>query len=341
MTLGAYQKVDAFAYPGWRLTVPGGPAGGHYKGFTHNYSAGTSIDPQDEYEWDRQAGVSAHDAVHASPSNPRGVYRSSGEVPPRPNASGSAHTYRGAQTRRHAGTSVAPGSFPVEFFETDEDAFLQRYSAEAALHGLGIIALPDGETFAYRRPVMPVIQRPNTVTAPTPMPSAMPAPPPPPPPPHSNIIVVGPMTNTPTAPTFNYGLPDAPPSVARILAPATGATSVVNQPAPTPVPLPPSPAVAAPTPPPVSPAPAPVVASPAVVPANDGSGNYVRVSDGSVLTPSQVYENPATGQLQAIPSASSGLTGWLTENSIWSAVPNWVLLAGAGVLVASMKGGRR
>jgi hypothetical protein len=77
------------------------------------------------------------------------------------------------------------------------------------------------------------------------------------------------------------------------------------------------------------------------VPANDGSGNYVRVSDGSVLTPSQVYENPATGQLQAMPSASSGVTAWLEQNSIISAVPNWILLAGAGLLLASMKGGRR
>lgn len=308
--LGAYQEVPAFAYPGWRLTVPGGPAGGHYKGFTHNYSAGTWIDPADEYEFERAAGVSAHDAVHATPRNPRGVYRSSAEVPPRPNASGSAHTYRGVQTRRHAGTSVAPGSFPAEFFDTNEDQMLA---------GLGLlpsmIERNGGSTAPiYSRAVGPAYWRPpNTVAAP-----AQP-------------------THTPV---YSFSVAPAP-------LPSTGATSVVNQPPP--LITPPAPSVSAPpsfpqplpSAPPVSPAPAPTVASPAVVPANDGSGNYIRVSDGSVLSPSQVYENPATGQLQAMPSASSGFTGWLTENSVWSAVPNWVLLAGAGVLVASMKGGRR
>src|SRR5271155_5973904 len=122
--LGAYQSVVDFAYPGWRLTIPGGPAGGHSKGFTHTQASGTTILPEDDYETDRGDGMSSHDAVHASKRNPRGIYRSSGEVPPRPNASGAAQTYPSFQTRRHAGTSEAPGSFPADYKETGEDDFL-------------------------------------------------------------------------------------------------------------------------------------------------------------------------------------------------------------------------
>ena len=311
MTIGAYQDAGgAFAYPGWRLTVPGGPAGGHYKGFTHNYSAGTAIDAGDEYEADRGAGASSHDAVHATPRNPRGVYRSSGEVPPRPNASGSAHTYTGRQTQRHAGTSVAPGSFPAPFVETDEDALLA---------GLGIMTermvmsdgwAPSQEIWSSYN--VPITMRPNTV---------------------------------PTAPIrVASEAPPAAPVSQLLVAPATGATSVVNQPPP--VINPPAPSVSnVPAATPTSPAPAPVVASPVVVP--DGSGNYIRVSDGSMVAPSSVFQNPATGQLQTsaassgVPTSVAGIESWLTQNSIWSAVPNWALLAGVGVLLFAGKGGRR
>jgi len=123
--------------------------------------------------------------------------------------------------------------------------------------------------------------------------------------------------------------------------PKTGATSVVNQPPP--VINPPSPSVSnVPPTTPISPAPAPVVASPVVVPANDGSGNFIRVSDGSTVPASDVYQNPATGQYQATVGASSGITSWLTQSSVWSAVPNWTLLAaGVGVLLLTGGKGRR
>lgn len=323
MTIGAYRSAPHFAYPGWRLTIPGGPAGGHYKGFTHNYSAGTAIDAGDEYEADRGAGASSHDAVHATPRNPRGVYRSSGEVPPRPNASGSAHTYTGHQTMRHAGTSVAPGSFPAPYSESDEDSFLS---------GLGLTAMQlrsDGVDYAanaraaalermvgLRAPIRivneaPIPSRPNTIAAPS----------------VSQIVPGG---------VISWAAP-----------PSTGATSVVNQPPP--VLVAPAPAVAnVPAAPPVSPAPAPVVASPVVVPASDGSGNYIRISDGTVVPGNSVYQNPATGQLQtaaastgATPSSVAGVEAWLAQNSIWSAVPNWALLAGVGVMLFAGKGGRR
>jgi len=326
--IGAYTATDHFAYPGWRLTVPGGPAGGHYKGFTHNYSTGTEIEPGDEYEADRAAGASSHDAVHASPRNPRGVYRSSGEVPPRPNASGSAHTYRGFQTKRHAGTSVAPGSFPAEFFETPEDLLLAQQLGELGISARMVMSdgwepptdVPPGWNMTdFSRAGMPAPWAPIRIVD-----EAAPSRP--------NVIVAPPPFNIDVPPGMVYARTTVPAP------PSTGATSVVNQPPP--VLFAPAPAVSnVPSAPPISPAPAPVVASPVVVP--DGSGSYVRVSDGSSVSASDVYQNPATGQLQAAVGAGSGITGWLTQNSVWSAVPNWALLAGAAaVLLLSGKGRR-
>jgi hypothetical protein len=183
--LGAYRETPAFAYPGWRLTVPGGPAGGHYKGFTHSEGTGTDLEPQDSYEQDREDGMSSHDAVHASPRNPKGVYRSSGEVPPRPNASGSAHTYRSLQTERHPGTSVAPGSFPAEFIETLEDAFL---TGAAGLGDLGWQIYGD----AGPEPMpLPIIGRPNIATYP----------------------VMGPITSAPDLPIMPYPITHGPINV--------------------------------------------------------------------------------------------------------------------------------
>ncbi len=312
--IGAYQSVDPFAYPGWRLTVPGGPAGGHYKGFTHSEASGTTILPGDDYETDRGDGMSAHDAVHASQRNPRGIYRSSAEVPPRPNASGSAHTYRGFQTRRHAGTSVAPGSFPADFHETGEDDFLSL--AENAPHYftpkdavtslLGAGFIDNGSEMvrvggrlcpAWGCGPMPgpmPIWRPNTTATPPPTP-----------------VTSG------TGDLF-----------------ATGATNAVNQPPGSPAPLPPSPSIPVFVAPPVSPAPAPTVPTNEVVPLNDGSGNYLNVSTGTIVPASSVIKNPATGQISVSPAAASSFSSalsWLEQNTIWSAVPNWGVLAAAAV----------
>jgi hypothetical protein len=296
--IGAYQATPAFAYPGWRLTVPGGPAGGHYKGFTHTQAAGTDIPPNDPYEQDREDGMSSHDEAHASPRNPRGVYRSSAEVPPRPNASGAAHTYRGMQTRRHAGTSVAPGSFPADYFETPEDAFLHGID----LGGLGLM-VPS-----YEYPSPPRYWGGN------------------------------PPVWFPRAP----GLPVVK-STPSPMPPTTGATSVVAQPPPTPLPLPPTPAVPIASAPPISPAPAPVVATNEVVPLNDGSGNYLNISTGTIVPASSIAQNPATGQLTT--SAVSGALTWLEENTLFPSLPNWGVVSG-GLLLAMMffggsSGGRK
>jgi hypothetical protein len=320
--IGAYRATENFAYPGWRLTVPGGPAGGHYKGFTHTEATGTDIPPNDQYEMDREDGMSSHDPVHASLRNPRGVYRSSGEVPPRPNASGAAMTYRGFQTARHPGTSIAPGSFPAPFEETDEDAFLSRYGEHASmLEGLGLVRYPlqfesnggGPQPWNFGLPdVAPI--RPQTVACGVEHAA---------PPPGYHYEAAGTDANGCTI--FHL-----------VKDPQSGATSVVNQPPATPAPLPPSPSVPVYTAPPVSPTPAPIVATNEVVPLNDGSGNYVNVSTGAVIPASAIAQNPATGQL----TASSALS-WLEQNTLWSALPNWGVLAGGAVLAMMLFGKRR
>jgi hypothetical protein len=356
--IGAYQPVVDFAYPGWRLTVPGGPAGGHYKGFTHTEASGTTILPGDDYEQDRGDGMSSHDAVHASRRNPRGVYRSSGEVPPRPNASGSAHTYRSLQTRRHAGTSVAPGSFPADFKQTSEDDFLSL--AENAPHYfspgsivsslLGAIAAGEasggavintnaGPDFAH---FLPGGWRPGagSPAAPASGPgyaSGSPVINTPAGSPFASLVPPGSAGSTPSGSTPGSGPGYASPMIAYQNGPAntpgyanggpvfqrggpifanfnppntvatpilttpivatSGATSTVAQPAGTLAPAPPSPSVPVYTAPPVSPSPAPTVATNEVVPLNDGSGNYVNISTGAIVTPAQVSQNLATMQL--------------------------------------------
>jgi hypothetical protein len=327
MRLGAYQDVPAFAYPGWRLSVPGGPAGGHYKGFTHTEATGTDLPPQDPYEQDREDGMSSHDTVHTSDRNPRGVYRSSGEVPPRPNASGAAHTYRGMQTARHPGTSEAPGSFPAEFIETLEDVFLS-----GGLGDLGWQMYQDGGAMALAngggRVVLPgpaQTWRPNVAVCSQLMHAA--------PPPGYAWETTG--TSADGCPIVSL-VPTAPPQ--------TGATSVVNQPPASPAPLPPSPSVPVYTAPPVSPAPAPVVNTNQVVPLNDGSGNYVNVSTGQTVPASAVTQNLATMQLTAAPSTDivSTSLAWLEQPSaLWAAVPNWGLLAGAALVASMLMGGHK
>ena len=83
--LGATVSVQEFAYPGWRLTTPGGPPGGQYHGYPgHAEMADTA--PDDEYRLKRYLGLPFYDPSSVSPRNPRGVYRGSGEPgPKRPN----------------------------------------------------------------------------------------------------------------------------------------------------------------------------------------------------------------------------------------------------------------
>jgi hypothetical protein len=371
MTIGAYASVPDFAYPGWRLTVPGGPAGGHYKGYTHNYSVGTDLLPADQYEQDREDGMSSHDAAYASPRNPRGVYRSPGEVPPRPNASGSAMTYRGYQTKRHAGTSIAPGAFPADFIETPEDAGIAGNGwgdgSDPTLHGvfldgLGVIQYVPP---AYSQGLTPeqlnlVRQRMYPIAAPAPVHTSAPAPP------GSFVRVDG------TAPVYQVQsdgvtlrwVPD-PATFTQmggnassvVVIPSLAGYSVgsplpqfITQPntvsAPPVTPPQPTNTVSVPivAPSSTSAAPSPSVYSNVVMPLNDGSGNFVSVATGAIIPGSQVTLNPLTQQYNAAPSAASafsisGIEHWLTQpSSFFPSIPNWGLLLGAGVGAAMLLG---
>lgn len=332
--LGAYRDGQAFAYPGWRLTVPGGPAGGHYKGFTHNYSGGTAIgtvaDPNDEYELARAEGLAAHDPIHSHPNAPRGVYRGPAEVPPRANASGSAMTYRGFQTKRHAGTSVAPGSFPAEFYETGEDIL-----ATMLQPGMGLLpAMVDRSAFPvrYLGPPMPgtsvytavpsgVAPAPNVVY------SGAPA---------SQMIRIGPIVDG------GYPMPGPMPVLTCRGDNCPGATSVVKQPstppgvvqtqAPAPAPSVPGPTLPGGTMPGLAPAPS----VPSGVVNLDPSGNFVDAF-GNVYSASDVTLDPTTNQYRlhpgSTPSTTASITSWLTSHSLYSAWPNWYFVAGAGALL--------
>lgn len=378
--LGAYRDYPAFAYPGWRLTVPGGPAGGHYKGFTHNYSFGTAIgtvaDPNDEYELARAEGRAAHDPVHSHPNAPRGVYRGPAEVPPRANASGSAMTYRGFQTKRHAGTSVAPGSFPAEFYETGEDIL-----ATMLQPGMGILpAMVDRSAFPvrYLGPPTPgtsvytavpsgVAPAPNIVASGLPaqmirigpivdggypMPGPMPVKPMPP------IRPIGPIVSgrgdlpvcsdeqlkdwmcSDTVCMYPMVVGMQPPATCnRVRQPSTP-PGVVQTQAPAPAPSVPAPTLPGGTMPGLAPAPS----VPSGVVNLDQSGNFVDAF-GNVYSPSDVTLDPTTNQYRlhpgATPSTTASITSWLTSHSLYSAWPNWYFVAGAGALLLLTGRGRR
>jgi len=299
-----YHIVKDFAYPGWRLSIPGGPAGGQHHGYTHGQSEGSAPHINDQFDADRQEGMSSHDAEHASEANPRGVYRSSGEVPPRPNASGSYHTTRGGQTKHHAGQSVAPGSFPADYTESAEDSFIKLLSLtglgdlNVMVPGYGEAGGPGYGAVITDAPV--AVAKPNVITLPTNQPKICPAW-------GCGPKAIGPIYST-QDPIVVAPAPGVPVvSSAPATPPATGATNTVAQPAPTPTPTPPAQAVAVVTAQPVSPTPAPIVATNQVVPLNDGSGNYVNLSTGATVTPSQVTQNPYTMQLVSTATAAAEL----------------------------------
>jgi hypothetical protein len=101
--------------------------------------------------------------------------------------------------------------------------------------------------------------------------------------------------------------------------------------------------------PPVSPQPSPVVNTNQAVPLNDGSGNYLNVSTGQILPAADITQNPATGQyvvsgnlpLTSVPSTSTDWMTWLQENTLFSAVPNYVVLAGGLAAAALLFGGKK
>jgi len=336
-TIGAYQDAGAFAYPGWRLTVPGGPAGGHYKGFTHTESRGTDVPPNDDFEQDREDGMSAHDAAHASPRNPRGVYRSPAEVPPRPNASGQAHTYRAYQTQRHAGTSIAPGSFPAPYEESNEDACVPTYQP-GDLSGFGAVPesfLIRGREYYGDGPEPIWMRGPNTITnvaaagaAPAPtsgatsvvnQPTATLAPAPPSP--SVPVYTAPPISPTPS-PTVatNEVIPlnDGSGNYINISTGAIVPGSSVTQNLAT-MQLTTASAVQG-----------------QLIPLNDGSGNYLNPQTNAIIPGAAISQSAA-----ALPGAvaTAGASNFFSQSTIFPGIPDVAVYAGGALLAFALFGG--
>ena len=127
-TIGSYQKVAPFAYPGWRLTIPGQPAGGQYHGFVGNKIASATVPAANTFRAKRSKGIASHDAQSSSARHPDGVYRSSAEPPPNPTAP--VNTSWSGQVQQSQGSAEAPGSFTgAQLLELAKSMFLGSYPA--------------------------------------------------------------------------------------------------------------------------------------------------------------------------------------------------------------------
>ena len=261
-----YAVAPALAWSGWRLQVPGGPEGGQYHGYTgddSDHEVTTLSGPESGWNhvW---GGTSLLEGQTLSDH----VYRSPGEVRPRPNASGGANVMREYQQKRSPGYAESPGNYAA----------------------LGLIA--PGEPLYYHGAVRP-------------LPVLLPRP------------IISPVV------PVNYGWPAGatePP-----LPPAPVSPNTVAQPAPmsTPAPVYTVPVY---TVPPVSPSPSPTVAA--------SAQDYL----------------PAVGQplpaaSATTPAASTGTSidigAWLQASTLWSAVPNWAIVAGGGVALFMLLGGKK
>ncbi len=127
-TIGSYQKVPPFAYPGWRLTVPGQPAGGQYHGFVANKVANATIPDSNQFRSKRYHGIASHDQKSASARHPNGVYRSSAEPPPNPTAP--VNTSWSGQVQQSVGSAEVPGAFSLaDLAGLAKSIFLGAYPA--------------------------------------------------------------------------------------------------------------------------------------------------------------------------------------------------------------------
>lgn len=408
MALASYYRQLPFARSGWRLKQPGGPDGGQHKGFVANATRGTWPAVENEYEADREMGASAFDPGYCSSSHPRGVYRSSAEPPPRPNASGNQNVYTGFQTFARAGRAVAPGSFPAPWRDTTDgrmhllsgdpggpiDAFYWRETPPQPS-----LLTPGGSyMFQPANPAPVSVADIAQVSAPVIAPG-----------PGVAVVNAAPPQETlPDGSVWQYGnsgwVQISGPTQGFVASPPptqVGPTSVVAQPAPVDYPQP-APIVQSLSVPPISPSPAPTVfVNPAtmMLPANqtaavattspvpagyninatytDGAGNIwaynpntgawqaISGPGASLVSPvpagyptTSTYTdssgnvwayNNSVGSWQIAQAATTSrvanFTSWLESSSIISAVPNWALLAGAGLgmymLTRGHKGGRR
>jgi hypothetical protein len=125
--LHGYAASPDFAWQGWRLRIPGTNPGGEYHGFIAPDSASGWPAGRDEIGADGLSGYK--DSIDTGSAGPwqkdiwggmimgevdnlsDHVYRSPGEMRPRPNASGGVNTVRSHQTMRSAGYAIAPGNY--------------------------------------------------------------------------------------------------------------------------------------------------------------------------------------------------------------------------------------
>lgn len=343
MPIASYSTAPFTAWAGWRLRVPGGPAGGQFHGF---------IAPDDLVD-DAGGWPQGHDEIfrpidtrqnlgiypwHGWDPKWHGsvllegqtvsdyVYRSPAEVRPRPNASGGINVVRAVQLERTPGFAVAPGNY----------------------HTLG--AAPAIDQIAYHGPPTgmwprryPVDRMPGSSGGPAVCPAWGCGPPP---------WTMGPDANTSPRPAPTVTQP--PPPITPMPAPVTpmgpGGTNgcapgqyrdaVGNCTAdwryPYPVNMPmdanlaPSPTVAAST------CPSGYTQDPTtgncLSPGVCPTGYVVDPSSGACVLSSAVSATPGTG-----------IMAWLSSSTPIAGVnvPHWALAAGFGLVALRFMGGRR
>ena len=301
-----YVVAPALAWSGWRLRVPGGPEGGQYHGYTgddSDHGVTTLSGPGDAWNpvW---AGTPLLEGETVSDH----VYRSPGEVRPRANANGGANVFREFQTKRSAGYAEAPGNYhALGAMISVADAVSRGLISDpcAGLVGLAADNCRSGlsqQTYFVPDPPSPTQGWPAGGTEPSPLPVAPSLPRAPICPQY--MIECGPGYAT------RYGndacqTPTCVPIQNTVAQPAPGAVNTPNM-------------VPVYSVPPVSPSPAPTVAA--------SPADYLP-GQGQPLP-------PAT----PVVAGSTDIGAWLAASTIWSAVPNWALLAGGAVLLFSMKG---
>jgi hypothetical protein len=301
-----YVAAPALAWSGWRLQIPGGPEGGQYHGYTGDDSdqvetASTLCGVGDDPVW---GGTALHEGQTLSDH----VYRSPGEVRPRANASGNANAMWEYQTKRSPGYAESPGNYHA--------LGMQIPFSDAVSRGLvndPCVNAGSGESYCRQSIAS------QTYYVPDPAPVPVPAP----------VLSQSPQMGWPagaTEPTLPVMKPPTQICPDFMIACPSGSTvKYATDACRTPSCVPNLNTVAQPSPdtqvnpntvsvytvPPISPSPAPTVAA--------SAADYL----------------PATGQplpgAAALPTTDVG--SWLTQSSIWSAVPNWVLVAGGALLL--------
>lgn len=314
--MAGYTSAPDFAWSGWRLKIPGGPIGGQYHGFIAPDSYGWPAGHDEIYRpaadfsglgdvadhslapWDHEwGGISQAEGESLSDH----VYRSPGEMRPRPNASGGANVAPGYQRRRSAGFAEAPGNYkgvgviPPFALRTNGGSSKSVVSVPALLyHGTALPAYFPTEAcpaWGCGGP-RPIYGATSVVAQPPP-----------------------PTTPAPVA-TVVSSIPPVSPA-----------------PAPTVASTPTTPAAAAAPPAMTTTAPAAVVNDPQCVALGMNGGPYPNCNvsgmtpiDSGVATPSG-----AAAVAAATPVDTSDISTWLNESTLISGVPNMYLAIGSAI----------